>query len=75
MAAPGGPLQPWLSLPIGAASDCSFSRDGTRLVCSVPVSQNDAWLVDNFGALLAAAAGRWPRTCRTIAAAKCGIGL
>jgi Tol biopolymer transport system component len=51
----GGVMRPWVSLPFGSDASCSFSGDALRLVCSVPVTQNDVWLVDNFASLLAAA--------------------
>jgi Tol biopolymer transport system component len=46
--ASGGIPQPVMDLPFDNVSGVDITPDATRIVCNVPESQADAWLVENF---------------------------
>jgi hypothetical protein len=51
----GGSPTPWVTLPVRNDSECTLAGDGRRAVCAVTVAQTDLWLIENVGALEAAA--------------------
>ena len=43
-----GAAETLLDIPFERVGEIDIAPDGTRVVCAVPVSQSDIWLIENF---------------------------